>query len=334
MTEQDYSYVVTAFLVAYAIMYAGSGYLVDRIGTRAGLRCSSSHGPWPRCCMGSYRESGRWPGRASWTVPARRLAGRSQSDRRMVSGEPARAGNRNLQCRHIGGLGSRASRGGLPDDRLWMALRLRRPTASTGLAWMVLWLLLYEPPHKNRFLTRRISGDQGPRTPARRDCARGGRQRELAQSDGHARMLHAHHCALLHRPRHLLHHLLAARILAQGEAFRPRHGRQVRLGAVHLRRHRLPSGRMALRLADAPGLVAPQRSKLHHADRRLFPGPVAILAPLVPEAWMAIAATCFATFGHAFWVANLQALPTDLFPGRRWAPLPASPAWAARRAAF
>jgi ACS family hexuronate transporter-like MFS transporter len=30
---------------------------------------------------------------------------------------------------------------------------------------------------------------------------------------------------------------------------------------------------------------------------------------------MAIAATCFATFGHAFWVANIQTLPTDLFKG-------------------
>src|SRR6266851_5075253 len=37
MTEQDYSYVITAFFVAYAIMYAGSGYLVDRLGTRRGF---------------------------------------------------------------------------------------------------------------------------------------------------------------------------------------------------------------------------------------------------------------------------------------------------------
>ena len=41
--------------------------------------------------------------------------------------------------------------------------------------------------------------------------------------------------------------------------------------------------------------------------------PVTIAAPHVPEAWMAIAATCFLTFGHAFWVSNLQAIPTDLF---------------------
>ena len=43
--------------------------------------------------------------------------------------------------------------------------------------------------------------------------------------------------------------------------------------------------------------------------------PVVIAAPHVPEAWMAIAATCFLTFGHAFWVSNLQAIPTDLFRG-------------------
>ena len=42
--------------------------------------------------------------------------------------------------------------------------------------------------------------------------------------------------------------------------------------------------------------------------------PSAILAPLVPSAWMAIAAICLVTLGHAFWVSNLQTLPTDLFP--------------------
>jgi ACS family hexuronate transporter-like MFS transporter len=43
--------------------------------------------------------------------------------------------------------------------------------------------------------------------------------------------------------------------------------------------------------------------------------PAAIAAPLVPNAGLAIAATCFVTFGHALWVANLQTLPTDLFEG-------------------
>jgi ACS family hexuronate transporter-like MFS transporter len=43
--------------------------------------------------------------------------------------------------------------------------------------------------------------------------------------------------------------------------------------------------------------------------------PASIVAPLVPAAWMAIAATCFVTFGHALFVSNVQTLPTDLFRG-------------------
>jgi ACS family hexuronate transporter-like MFS transporter len=41
--------------------------------------------------------------------------------------------------------------------------------------------------------------------------------------------------------------------------------------------------------------------------------PIAIAAPFVPTAALAIAATCAITFGHGMWVANLQTIPTDLF---------------------
>ena len=37
LTEQDYSHVLTIFMIAYAIMYAGSGLVVDRLGTRGGF---------------------------------------------------------------------------------------------------------------------------------------------------------------------------------------------------------------------------------------------------------------------------------------------------------
>jgi len=37
MTEVDYSHIVALFMLAYAIMYAGSGYIVDRLGTRRGF---------------------------------------------------------------------------------------------------------------------------------------------------------------------------------------------------------------------------------------------------------------------------------------------------------
>ena len=37
MNEQDYALLLALFMLAYAIMYAGSGYVVDRLGTRRGF---------------------------------------------------------------------------------------------------------------------------------------------------------------------------------------------------------------------------------------------------------------------------------------------------------
>src|SRR5690348_1901299 len=37
LSAEDYAQIVSLFLLAYAIMYAGSGYLVDRLGTRRGF---------------------------------------------------------------------------------------------------------------------------------------------------------------------------------------------------------------------------------------------------------------------------------------------------------
>jgi ACS family hexuronate transporter-like MFS transporter len=45
--------------------------------------------------------------------------------------------------------------------------------------------------------------------------------------------------------------------------------------------------------------------------------PVAIFAPRVPEAWMAIAVICVVAMGHALWISNLLTLPTDMFPATR-----------------
>jgi ACS family hexuronate transporter-like MFS transporter len=40
LTELDYAYAINAFLIAYAIMYVGSGLIVDRVGARRGLAIS------------------------------------------------------------------------------------------------------------------------------------------------------------------------------------------------------------------------------------------------------------------------------------------------------
>ena len=58
MTEQAYSYVITFFFVAYAIMYAGSGYLVDRLGTRRGFALFISI--WSIAAMLHGLARGKW----------------------------------------------------------------------------------------------------------------------------------------------------------------------------------------------------------------------------------------------------------------------------------
>src|ERR1700694_1053095 len=58
MTEQDYSHIITAFFVAYAIMYAGSGYLVDRLGTRRGFALFISC--WSVAAMLHALVRGKW----------------------------------------------------------------------------------------------------------------------------------------------------------------------------------------------------------------------------------------------------------------------------------
>ena len=58
LTEQDYSHVITLFLLAYAIMYAGSGYVVDRLGTRLGFAVFIS--TWSIAQMLHAFAGGKW----------------------------------------------------------------------------------------------------------------------------------------------------------------------------------------------------------------------------------------------------------------------------------
>ncbi|MGI8958333.1 MAG: MFS transporter [Bryobacteraceae bacterium] len=58
LTEQDYSQIISLFLVAYAVMYAGSGYIVDRLGTRKGFAAFMSGWSLAQLLHGLVR--GKW----------------------------------------------------------------------------------------------------------------------------------------------------------------------------------------------------------------------------------------------------------------------------------
>ena len=153
MTEQDYSYVITAFFVAYAIMYAGSGYLVDRLGTRRGFAVFIS--TWSIAAMLHALTTGIWslagarfllglsePG--NWPAAAKAVAEWFPPKHRALGVGIFNAGS---------SLGSAIA----PPMVAYLTLHFGWRFAflavgSIGLLWLGAWLLFYQPPHLSRLL--------------------------------------------------------------------------------------------------------------------------------------------------------------------------------------
>ena len=155
MSNTDYSRIVSAFMLAYLIMQAGSGRIMDWVGTRrgfaltitwwsiaamlhAGARSALSFGVF-RFLLG-LGEAGNWPGAvkaiSEW-FPAR---------------ERAFA---------IGFFNSGSTLGAViaPPLVAWLALTYgwRNAfllTGSLGFFWLVLWLILFRLPHEHRWLRK------------------------------------------------------------------------------------------------------------------------------------------------------------------------------------
>lgn len=318
MTEQDYSYVITAFLVAYAIMYAGSGYLVDRLGTRNGFALFIF--TWSVAAMAhsvvtgirslaavrfllGLGEPGNWPAAAKaiaeWFPPEKRALG-------------------------VGIFNAGSSMGSALAPPVVAFLTLNYGwrfaflfTGALGVVWLALWLIVYQPPHLNRWLD-----------PREYEAIRPGIQPagETAPARGQEvdwwRLLWSRECMTLVVARFFTDPVIYFIIFWLPEYLRKERGFDLAMvgkyawvpfifgdigyvlggwlsGWLMGRGWTLPRARKAIMLAGAAVM------------------PMAIFAPRVPEVWMAIGATCFATFGHAFWVSNLQTLPADLFGGKQ-----------------
>src|SRR5205809_2406979 len=150
MTEQDYSYIVTAFFVAYAIMYAGSGYLVDRLGTRRGFSLfvltwslaamlhSVVRGLWSlagvRFLLG-LAEPGNWP------AAAKAVAEWLPANQRALGIGIFNAGS------SIGSAIAPYLVAQITGSYGWRMAFLA--TGAFGVVGLVLCFLLYDPPHKN-----------------------------------------------------------------------------------------------------------------------------------------------------------------------------------------
>jgi MFS transporter, ACS family, hexuronate transporter len=156
MSNTDYSRIVFAFLLAYMIMQSGSGRLMDRLGTRAGMALTV--GWWSVAAMlhaaagsvlsfGVFRfllgmgEAGNWPGGvktvSEWfPVKERAFA--------------------------TGFFNSGSTFGAIiaPPLVTWIALHLGWQfaflmTGALGFLWVVLWIVCYRLPHEHPWLGER-----------------------------------------------------------------------------------------------------------------------------------------------------------------------------------
>src|SRR5579863_9372049 len=153
MTEIDYSRILAGFFLAYAIMYAGSGYIVDRLGTKksfslfigvwslASMAHAFATGVWSfgicRFVLG-LGEPGNWPAAtkavSEWFAPRQRALGVG-----------------------IFNAGSSLGSAIAPPMVAYLTIRFGWRFAfvavgSIGLLWLVAWLLIYQPPHLNPLL--------------------------------------------------------------------------------------------------------------------------------------------------------------------------------------
>jgi MFS transporter, ACS family, hexuronate transporter len=316
MTEQAYSYVITFFFVAYAISYAGSGYLVDRLGTRRGfavfvatwsvaamlhavVRGIWSLG-WARFLLG-LSEPGNWPAAAKavaeWFPPGQRA---------FVVG--------------IFNAGSSLGSAIAPPMVAYLTLRFGWRfaflfTGSLGILWLVAWLSLYQPPHLSRLLRAEeyavIKEQVEPpadATPA------------APSSINWRKVIAMRECYTLILARFFTDPVIYFIIFWLPEYLRKERGFDLKavgdyawvpfaVGGVGY----VLGGWLSGRLMRAGWALPSARKFVMLLGAMVMPA--SIFAPLVPAAWMAIAATCFVTFGHALFVSNIQTLPMDLFRG-------------------
>jgi ACS family hexuronate transporter-like MFS transporter len=302
LSPQDYSEIVALFLLAYAIMYGLSGWIIDRLGTKLGFAAfilawsvsqalhSFAMGKWS---LAVYRfglglsEPGNWPAAAKavqeWFAP---------SDRALGIG--------------VFNAGSSIGSAIAPPLVAWVTLQYGWRAAFVvtgvlGFAWLVAWMLLYRT---------------GPYVVAAATAAPAHTDRPNSWQ-----IFRQRGCWSLFVARFFTDPVIYFVIFWLPEYLRnERHfnlnevGKYAWVPFMFGGIGYLVGGGLSSRLIQR-GWSLPRSRKFVMALGAAFL-PVAILAPFAPAAWMAIAATCFVTWGHAFWVSNLQALPTDLFRPR------------------
>ncbi|MCC6539381.1 MAG: MFS transporter [Bryobacterales bacterium] len=311
LTDRDYGHIVALFLVAYAIMYAGSGFLIDRWGTKRGFAVfiagwsvaqvlhAFAVGKWSlaacRFGLGLF-EPGNWPAAAKavseWFPPARRALG-------------------------IGIFNAGSSLGGALAPPLVGYLTLqsswRGAFIATGLAgfiWLVAWLILYAPPHCNRWITSREYSElkDHVRPPGETTGARPNWRAIVSQRG----------CWVLICARFFTDPVSYFMLFWLPAYLRAERGFDLAMvsqyawvpfifGDIGY----ITGGWLSGRLMDRGWPMAKARKTVLLLGAAIMP--LGILAPMAPSGEAAIAVMCIMAMGHSLWISNLLTIPTDLF---------------------
>jgi MFS transporter, ACS family, hexuronate transporter len=317
MSEVDYSYILAGFFLAYAIMYAGSGYIVDRLGTKKSF--SLFIGVWSLASMlhvfatgvwsfGACRfllglgEPGNWPAAtkaiSEWFAPKQRALGVG-----------------------IFNAGSSAGSALSPPLISWLTIRYGWQfafvaVATAGFIWLCLWWILYDTPQRSKWLRAEeyAAIEDEVLAPASVEA------KALTPRAPWGKVVLKREAIALCLARTFTDPVIYFVIFwLPAYLVKERHFDQKSIGQYSW----VPFvfGGIAYMVGGwLSGMLMHKGWTLPRARKRIMLLgalclPVAIAAPFAPNAGLAIAAICFITFGHGFWTANLQTLPADLFPG-------------------
>jgi ACS family hexuronate transporter-like MFS transporter len=310
LDEQDYGFIVAAFMFAYAIGYAVSGYFIDRLGTRRGFALFISG--WSLAQLAHAFSVGKWsltgfrfllglfePG--NFPAAAKAVAEWFPADRRALGVGIFNAGST------MGAMIAPPLVAFLTYYYGWRGAFL--VTGALGFLWLGAWLVIYQPPARNRFLKReeylalkdhvRAPGENSPQVNWRR-------------------VLGLRVCYALVLTRFFTDPVIYFIVFWLPEYLRKERGFDLAMVGKYAW---IPyifgdvgyvlGGWLSGYLIRRGFTVARARKAVLACGASLMP--VGVLAPMVGSGEMAIAVTCFVTFGHALWISNLLTIPTDVF---------------------
>lgn len=312
LSDKDYSEIVSLFLVAYAIMYAVSGYIVDNVGTKAGMAIFVLF--WSVSQMLHGLATGKWSFAACRVGLGLAEPGSFPAAVKAI-GEwfPARQRALGVGIFNVG-----SSLGAAVASPLaayiaihygWRAAFVS--TGALGIVWVIAWLVIYESPRRNRWLSETEAAEIN-KTPAIAEVR--------MEKASWWSVVSSRPGLMVILPRFLTDPVIYFVIFWLPAYLEKERGFDLAMIGEY--------NWMPFVYGGAPGYIIGgllsnwmlRKGWSLGTSRKMAMTigaaflPAAILAPFVPSAGMAIAAMCLVVFGHAVWIANLMALPADLFP--------------------